>query len=75
MAARLICCCSIIPALEDDEQALNWLCNPESEVSAHYFLHRDGTIVQLVDETKRAWHAGEAYLERRHRYQQLLYRY
>ncbi|WP_319568164.1 N-acetylmuramoyl-L-alanine amidase [Cohaesibacter marisflavi] len=47
--------------MEDDAQALDWLCNPESEVSAHYFLHRDGTIVQLVDESKRAWHAGDAY--------------
>ena len=27
-------------------------------VSAHYIIDRDGTITQLVDETKRAWHAG-----------------
>ena len=44
--------------MPDDAQALEWLCNPESEVSAHYFIHRDGTVEQLVDEACRAWHAG-----------------
>ncbi|PLW75558.1 N-acetylmuramoyl-L-alanine amidase [Cohaesibacter celericrescens] len=46
--------------MEDDEQALNWLCNAESEVSSHYYVHRDGSILQLVDEGARAWHAGKA---------------
>ncbi len=27
-------------------------------VSAHYVIDTDGTIYQLVDESKRAWHAG-----------------
>ncbi len=27
-------------------------------VSAHYMIDRDGTVVQYVDEEKRAWHAG-----------------
>lgn len=27
-------------------------------VSAHYTIDRDGTTVQHVDESKRAWHAG-----------------
>ena len=44
--------------MDDDEQALDWLCNPESEVSSHYYVHRDGSILQLVDESARAWHAG-----------------
>lgn len=35
-----------------------WLCNPESEVSAHYLVHEDGSIVQMVREADRAWHAG-----------------
>jgi N-acetylmuramoyl-L-alanine amidase len=29
-------------------------------VSAHYFVGEDGTIVQLVPEQRRAWHAGAA---------------
>lgn len=27
-------------------------------VSAHYIIDQDGSITQLVDESKRAWHAG-----------------
>lgn len=32
------------------------------DVSAHFLVDRDGTIYQLVDENKRAWHAGESQL-------------
>ena len=28
------------------------------KVSSHYLVDRDGTILQLVDEKKRGWHAG-----------------
>lgn len=35
-----------------------WLCNPESKVSAHYLIERDGNIHQLVSDVKAAWHAG-----------------
>jgi N-acetylmuramoyl-L-alanine amidase len=38
--------------------AVEWLCNPASKVSCHYLVDADGTIVQMVDETMRAWHAG-----------------
>lgn len=40
------------------DQALNWLCVEESQVSCHYLIHEDGRIVQMVAEDKRAWHAG-----------------
>ncbi len=30
----------------------------EHPVSAHYLIDEDGTIEQLVDDTQRAWHAG-----------------
>jgi N-acetylmuramoyl-L-alanine amidase len=43
------------------ERALVTLSNPVSEVSAHYLVARDGTIYYLVDEMKRAWHAGESW--------------
>lgn len=40
--------------------ALEWLCDPASQVSCHYFIFEDGRIVQLVAEKHRAWHAGVA---------------
>ena len=41
--------------------ALSWLCQPESQVSSHYFVHEDGRVLQLVPERLRAWHAGKSY--------------
>ena len=41
-----------------EEAITGWLCNPEKEVSSHYVINEDGRIYQLVDEDKRAWHAG-----------------
>lgn len=42
-------------------RALNTLTDRRREVSAHYLVARDGTIYQLVDDSSRAWHAGESY--------------
>ena len=42
----------------DCAEALDRLCDPVVEVSAHYLIDRDGTVLSLVDETHRAWHAG-----------------
>ena len=36
------------------------LCDPASEVSAHYLVHEDGRIAQMVREGDRAWHAGKS---------------
>ena len=44
--------------METGEAAEAWLCSPESEVSAHYLVHEDGRVVQMVREADRAWHAG-----------------
>jgi N-acetylmuramoyl-L-alanine amidase len=43
------------------EEALAWLCNPESKVSVHYVVEEDGRIFSLVEEDRRAWHAGVSY--------------
>lgn len=40
------------------DAALERLCDPAAEVSAHYLVYEDGTIVQLVPESRRAHHAG-----------------
>ena len=45
-------------AMDSAETALERLCDPEMEVSAHYLVAKDGTIYRLIDETNRAWHAG-----------------
>jgi N-acetylmuramoyl-L-alanine amidase len=42
------------------EAALKRLLDPESEVSAHYFIWENGAINQLVAESERAWHAGDS---------------
>ncbi|MCI2400513.1 N-acetylmuramoyl-L-alanine amidase [Aliiroseovarius subalbicans] len=45
-------------AMADTPAALERLCAPEHEVSAHYLISREGTVFQMVDEALRAWHAG-----------------
>ena len=46
--------------MESAEAALARLCDPVAKVSAHYLIGEDGDVRQLVDEGRRAWHAGEA---------------
>ena len=46
--------------MPDAKAALARLCAPGTEVSAHYFVFEDGRVVQLVQESRRAWHAGAA---------------
>ncbi|MEM1361777.1 MAG: N-acetylmuramoyl-L-alanine amidase [Pseudomonadota bacterium] len=45
-------------AMESAAAALERLCDPSFEVSAHYLIGNDGQLWQLVPEAKRAWHAG-----------------
>ena len=47
--------------MPDERDALQRLCSPASEVSAHYFVFENGEVVQLVPEARRAWHAGVAF--------------
>lgn len=44
--------------MESADAALARLCDPAAQVSAHYLIDEDGGIHRLVDESKRAWHAG-----------------
>ncbi|MDB5569423.1 MAG: N-acetylmuramoyl-L-alanine amidase [Hyphomicrobiales bacterium] len=42
-------------------EALRWLRDPQSCVSSHYVVKEDGRILQLVPESRRAWHAGVSF--------------
>jgi N-acetylmuramoyl-L-alanine amidase len=43
------------------DESLDWLTDPEKKVSAHYLISEEGDVYQLVDEDKRAWHAGVSF--------------
>ncbi len=45
-------------AMESAEAALDRLCDPAAEVSAHYLIDAQGCVTQMVLEDARAWHAG-----------------
>lgn len=45
-------------AMESAEAALDRLCDPVPEVSAHYLICERGRVFRLVAEEARAWHAG-----------------
>lgn len=48
-------------ALPTFEASLRRLCDPANQqgrVSAHYLIREDGAVLRLVNEEKRAWHAG-----------------
>jgi N-acetylmuramoyl-L-alanine amidase len=47
--------------MPDAASAIQWMANPQSKVSAHYVVMEDGQIVHMVDEAKRAWHAGRSH--------------
>lgn len=47
--------------MQDAASAIARLTDPEAKVSAHYLIAEDGQIVRLVDEAKRAWHAGKSF--------------
>ena len=47
--------------MQNAQEALDRLCSRRSKVSSHYFVFEDGRIVQSVQESRRAWHAGESH--------------
>lgn len=44
--------------MANDLVALERLCDPAAEVSAHYLINKQGKIFSLVPDNLRAWHAG-----------------
>lgn len=40
--------------------AVSWFKNPEAKASAHFVIDRNGSVIQLVELNKCAWHAGKS---------------
>lgn len=47
--------------MKSTKAALDRMCNPDFEVSAHYCIAEDGRIYQLVEDDSKAWHAGKSF--------------
>jgi N-acetylmuramoyl-L-alanine amidase len=47
--------------MQSAEAAIARLADPIARVSAHYVVAEDGTVLQMVDEANRAWHAGRSW--------------
>ncbi|MBT5242454.1 MAG: N-acetylmuramoyl-L-alanine amidase [Rhodospirillaceae bacterium] len=47
--------------MENCESALAHLCDADAEVSAHLLIDEDGTAYRLVEDDRRAWHAGASF--------------
>ena len=48
----------------DFAKAIKLLTSKKRRVSCHYLIDTNGSIYNLVDESKRAWHAGESMWKR-----------
>lgn len=44
--------------MQNGPEAIERMTSADAGVSAHYCIDEDGTIVQMVEEEHRAWHAG-----------------
>ena len=47
--------------MQTAQEAIDRLCDMEARVSSHYVVDEDGTVLRLVPEDRRAWHAGVSY--------------
>ncbi len=46
--------------MKKESLAIKRLCDQNSNVSAHYFIKKDGKILNLVPDLYEAWHAGRS---------------
>ena len=46
--------------MKKELSAINKLCNAKSKVSAHYFVKKNGSVLNLVPPLYEAWHAGKS---------------
>jgi len=46
--------------MKKESKAIEKLCNEKSKVSAHYFIKKNGELINLVPDLYEAWHAGKS---------------
>ena len=46
--------------MQSKRVSLKRLLNPNSKVSCHYFIDREGNIMKLAEDKEVAWHAGKS---------------
>ena len=46
--------------MKKESLAIKRLCSPFNKVSSHYFLKKNGSILELVPDLYEAWHAGKS---------------
>ena len=46
--------------MRKESLAIRRLCNEKTNVSAHYFIKKNGEIINLVPDLHEAWHAGKS---------------
>ena len=46
--------------MQNELSALNKLCDINAKVSAHYFIKKNGSVLNLVPPLYEAWHAGKS---------------
>lgn len=44
--------------MKNESEALKKLCDSKSKVSSHYFIKKNGKVLNLVPDLYSAWHAG-----------------
>jgi N-acetylmuramoyl-L-alanine amidase len=47
-------------ASPSERATLDWICSPQSEVSYHLLVHRDGTVTRCVPDDRAAWACGKS---------------
>ncbi len=46
--------------MKNEMNAIKKLCDEKTNVSAHYFIKRNGEVINLVPDCYKAWHAGKS---------------
>ena len=46
--------------MKNESLAIKRLCDQNTKVSSHYFIKKNGKVIQLVPDLYEAWHAGKS---------------